>query len=334
MTSENNPPSSPSFGDRLSIAFVAFVRALIRLMVIVLLAALLGFGIFWGIPALYRQYVLPIQTSVNHLEDVQYSQDQTNQLYSQRLDDLLSRLDALEVQSDTDKQTFTDIQTHLENTESTQQARVEEAFDSAQATAGAQAEAVNIALETADAELAGLASRIEQPDKNMQALATQVQALATQVQALEIKIQDGDAPVTALRRELQLVKTMELLTRSRLFLGENNIGLAQQDIQAAHDLLVTLQTQVPAYQLDALAAIVIRLGLALENLPAAPVLATDDLEIAWQLLQRGLPEEPSQAPNTTEVSLSPNLTVTPTPFAQETPLPSPTASTPTITPTP
>lgn len=327
MTSENNPPSSPSFGDRLSIAFVAFVRALIRLMVIVLLAALLGFGIFWGIPALYRQYVLPIQTSVNHLEDVQYSQDQTNQLYSQRLDDLLSRLDALEVQSDTDKQTFTDIQTHLENTESTQQARVEEAFDSAQATAGAQAEAVNIALETADAELAGLASRIEQPDKNMQ-------ALATQVQALEIKIQDGDAPVTALRRELQLVKTMELLTRSRLFLGENNIGLAQQDIQAAHDLLVTLQTQVPAYQLDALAAIVIRLGLALENLPAAPVLATDDLEIAWQLLQRGLPEELSQAPNTTEVSLSPNLTVTPTPFAQETPSPSPTASTPTITPTP
>lgn len=333
MTSENNPPSSPSFGDRLSIAFLAFVRALIRLMVIVLLAALLGFGFFWGIPALYRQYVLPIQTSVNHLEDVQYSQDQTNQLYSQRLDDLLSRLDALEVQSDTDKQTFTGIQTHLENTESTQQARVE-ALDSAQATASAQAEAVNIALETADAKLTSLASRIEQHDKNMQALATQVQTLATQVQALEIKIQDGDAPATALRHELQLVKTMELLTRSRLFLAENNIGLVQQDIQAARDLLVTLLNQVPAYQLEALAAIVIRLGLALENLPAAPVLATDDLEIAWQLLLRGLPEEPSQAPNTTEVSLSPNLTGTPTPFAQETPSPSPTASMPTITPTP
>lgn len=326
MTSENTPPSSPSFGDRLSIAFVAFVRALIRLLAIVLLATLLGFGIFFGVPALYRQYVLPIQTSIIHLENAQSSQDQSIQLHSQRLDDLQNRLDALEVQGDSFKQTITDIQTHLEDTQGIQQARIE-AFDSAQATASAQGETMNIALGTIDAKLADLSSGIEQTDRNMQ-------ALATQVQALETEIQDGDAPATALRRELQLVKAMELLTRTRLFLAENNIGLAQQDIQAARDLLVTLQTQVPAYQLEALAAIVIRLDLALGNLPAAPVLAIDDLEIAWQQLQRGLPDEPPLTPNSMEDSLSTNPTITPTPIAQESPLPSPTAPTPTVTLTP
>jgi hypothetical protein len=70
---------------------------------------------------------------------------------------------------------------------------------------------------------------------------------------------------------------------------------------------------VPEYQIEAKELIIAHLDMALENLPEAPILAAEDLEIAWQLLKQGLPDEPPlEAETETEGTPTPGPTVTPT----------------------
>jgi hypothetical protein len=90
-----------------------------------------------------------------------------------------------------------------------------------------------------------------------------------------------------------------------LYLSQSNFGLAKEDVQSARDLLAELQT---GSNDEVLAQAVTRLDLALSNLPAFPVVASGDLEIAWQILMTG------------KVMVTP----TPTPTANGTPNPEPT----------
>jgi hypothetical protein len=58
-----------------------------------------------------------------------------------------------------------------------------------------------------------------------------------------------------------------------------------------------------------------RLDLALGNLPAFPVIAADDVDIAWQLMMIGLPESEADviATFTPTLEATPTFTSTPTP---------------------
>jgi len=112
---------------------------------------------------------------------------------------------------------------------------------------------------------------------------------------------------------------MELLSRARLSMYQSNFGLARQDVQIARDLLAAVRPEAPNSLAEDLEAVLIRLDLTLSNLPNFPVAASDDLDIAWQVLLSGLPE------------VTPTVSTTPTPAT--TVSPSPTANT-TFTPTP
>jgi hypothetical protein len=89
--------------------------------------------------------------------------------------------------------------------------------------------------------------------------------------------------------------------------------LAAGELQAASALLLNLQQQAPVYQQAALDGIIQRLSIAAGNLPARPVLAAEDLEIAWQLLQAGLPGGQGGVLPAAETPASPDLEITPTP---------------------
>ena len=95
------------------------------------------------------------------------------------------------------------------------------------------------------------------------------------------------AAQSATAREIEFLKSTELLSRARLFLYQANYGLAAQDVQAARDLLAGLQASeledgpvASSTLTDALA----RVDLVLAALPGRPVAASDDLDIAWRLL--------------------------------------------------
>jgi hypothetical protein len=126
---------------------------------------------------------------------------------------------------------------------------------------------------------------------------------------------------------------MELLTRSRMFLLNKDIGLAQADVQAARDLLMEVQLGVQPFQTGAIQEIVNRLNLAITNLAVVPSLADQDLEVAWQLLMRGIPSEASleatasiTVPETIQVTSTATSTPTPTQWIKPTVTRTPTST--------
>jgi tetrahydromethanopterin S-methyltransferase subunit G len=314
MTDESTP--SPSFGQRLGRAFGIFFRALVRLLAIVAFILLVGIAAFYAIPALYRRYIQPIQNSVNQLNQTQAKQTQINEQILGRLDDIEKRINALETRNDTQAQAMDELRAELDGIPGTQQAYVEQ-LDSTQTAALAMLDQLSADLDTLDKKVARLTIALEQTN--------------SQVQALDGQLRAEDAPISVLRREVQIVKAMELLTRSRLLIIDNNLGLAADELHSARDLVASMK--VADSQEKAQMDIVKRLDLALGNLPDSPVLAAEDVEIAWQLILKGLPGEPLIP---TSSYVAPTPTVTPTASAtQETPQPSTTpGETPTPTPTP
>lgn len=303
MSDQTPSPPPPSFGNRLGQALITFLRVLIRVLLILLLGALLGAGVYFGIPALYRRYVQPIERDLARLNDFQARQEQADLQFDRRLDELQQRLEEIELHNDTQKQDLDELQTRIEGMESDQQFGAQ-AGESAQATTIAR-------LDEMESSLAEVSDDLEQMQEEIAALSQASTRTRAQVQELSNRTESSAVPLQALRNDLQLVKAMEHLTRSRLFLVENNLGLAEQDVQDARQLLTDLQGEVPAYQIDALGRIIARLDAALSSLPSRPFLAAEDLEVAWQLLQGGLPGEPSTQPTPTPTSLQ----GTPTPSA-------------------
>jgi len=147
MTNDN--VSSPSFGRRLGRAFGIFLRALVRLLAIVAFVVLIGVAVFYAIPALYRQYIQPIQTSVDQLNQSQTQQAQTNEQILGRLDDIQERINALEIRSDTDEQTIDDLRAELEGIPRTQEAYFSR-MESTQIASMAMLDKINADLDTLD----------------------------------------------------------------------------------------------------------------------------------------------------------------------------------------
>ncbi|MEW5871999.1 MAG: hypothetical protein AB1894_22205 [Chloroflexota bacterium] len=320
MSQESPTNNTVSFGKRLRLAFSIFLRALFRLIIIAMVLGLLAVIVI-GVPALYRQYVLPVQGDLQQLKETQTHLEDINQQLNQQLNEMNNRLNALEIRGDADKQAIGELTNRLESAPSTQQAQFS-GLQSTQTAVTGLLDEINTMLESVNQRLAKM-------DTHLSEAAATSTVLSFQVNQLENRLESEEAPLAALQRELQLVKAMELLTRSRLFLVENNLGLATDDIQAARDLLTGLQ--VPDYQTQALAEIITRLDLALGNLPDAPVLAAEDLEVAWQLIRSGLPGETSLIP-TSQVTTPqpPTIEVT----SAITPTLSAETQTPTSTPTP
>jgi chaperonin cofactor prefoldin len=224
--------------------------------------------------------------------------------------DLSAMRDALETLQDAQDALQTDLEAIRSELASVQ---------ADQGTAASDLEALRAGQGTAEDAVEALAKAQGDLGVALKAAGEQVDALSASVAensqgilGLGIELH-GERSPAALYQELQLIKAMGFLIRGRLLLVQNNLGLAQSDIRSGRDLLVAMQSDVPAVQAQALAGVVSRLDAALENLPDAPVAAVDELEGAWLLLERGLPGALT-APSALEIGapISPTLEITPT----------------------
>lgn len=140
--------------------------------------------------------------------------------------------------------------------------------------------------------------------------------------SLEQNMQEGDAKISAeLERKILLTRSIEYLSRARLYLSQSNFGLARVDVQAARDLLAEVQSSEPDYKPDAISQVLMRLDLALGNLPAFPVIAVSDVDIALELLLSGLPEGAAAPTATLAVESTPTMVPTSTLSAEQTATP-------------
>ncbi|HJQ14662.1 MAG TPA: hypothetical protein VJ830_07950 [Anaerolineales bacterium] len=172
-------------------------------------------------------------------------------------------------------------------------------------------------------------------DERLTALEEEISARTESLETLERTLADlegqSEANSVELEQQINLLKAMELLSRARLSMYQSNFGLAREDVQIARDLLATVQVDAPESRAEELKAVMLRLDMVLSNLPAFPVAAADDLDIAWQILLSGLPEEGTP---TVTVTLTPVGSASPTPSAADvsgTPTPQASAQ-PTATP--
>jgi hypothetical protein len=159
-----------------------------------------------------------------------------------------------------------------------------------------------------DQSLTKMDKRLSDVEKEITARTKSLDAL----EKMQSELQAQDETTTAeLKRQINLLKSMELLSRARLFMYESNFGLARQDVQIARDVLAAVQPDAPKDLAADLEEVVRRLDLTLFNLPDFPVAASDDLDIAWQILLTGSPPTQTGAGATPVATAS--LPVTPAP---------------------
>jgi len=216
---ESAVEKKPSFWSRLGQAFLTFIRALFRLIALVIIIGGIGIAVYFGMIFINENLITPIQRNA--------------------------------------------VQVHQLETE---MAALRTQLDEMNARIGV----VESTIETQTASMAKL--------EEMQA-------------ALEVEISNqNNSMLVTLKREVMLTRSIETVARARLFLSQSNFGLARDDVQTARDILAELLIDAPAYQVDSLNQIVMRLDFALSNLPAFPIIAVDDVDIAWQLMMMGLPQ--------------------------------------------
>lgn len=175
-------------------------------------------------------------------------------------------------------------------------------------------------------QLAETSGRVEALETSIETFTASLAKLETMQADLEATVAESDAKLTAdLKREIMLTRAIQYLSRARLYLSQSNFGLARDDINAARALLAEVQIADPEFKTEALNQTILRLDLASANLPAFPVIAVGDVDIALQLLMSDLPEgltfptaTPSPTPAPTETP-TPEPTFTPTPEATATP---------------
>ena len=180
--------------------------------------------------------------------------------------------------------------------------------------------------------VSGYEKSLDQLDKRIAALEDM---LAETPVPDEAEMAEADA-VVELRAEVGVLKTMSLLSRSRAYLLQANYDLAVVDAENALTVLQAAMVDLPEEKAGVAEGLVERMRLALNNLPDNPVLAAEDLEIAWRTLVEELAipasmdmdmevlESEVLESTTTQAEETPELTGTPTPLPTLNPTVSPT----------
>lgn len=167
-------------------------------------------------------------------------------------------------------------------------------------------------------QIADLQMRIATLEAGQTAQGDSLTGINSRVQTLEGADTQRNESLIELTYQSDLLRAMELLSRARLYLYQSNFGLARSDVQAARNVLAEMQSTAPQAKQTDLTEALFRLDLAIKNLPDFPVAASDDLDIAWQILMDGYPVAPTATP-TPIPPTSPEETATPLPDLTATP---------------
>ncbi|MFN8401690.1 MAG: helix-hairpin-helix domain-containing protein [Anaerolineales bacterium] len=183
----------------------------------------------------------------------------------------------------------------------------------------AQIQTMEAEIETLQTQLDEMNSRVSALEGSVEAHTTSIEKLEEMQTSLEAQLSENqDAVLLELKQEIMFTRALDVLARARLYLAQSNFGLAKADVQTARDLLAELNAEKKD---EVLTKAIERIDLALGNLPDFPVVASGDLEIAWQILVSG------NAPASTATP-----TLVPTEPATSTPTAADTAATPTLVP--
>jgi uncharacterized coiled-coil protein SlyX len=246
-----------------------FLSFLLRIVVVIVLGIGLGAGVFYGTQKLYRDFIATAQENRQRLDRLENDLALSDDKFATQMDHLDERLVDLEGRLAVQAEALASLDARVERLRSVQDEHEDEVT-----------------------ELALLPDDVTQVEVSILELTQKVEAIESELRALGI-------PAHQLQYQLQLVRTMSLLTRARVSLIHDNLGLASEDISAAAALLQAMIEQGTPEEIETLESILKRLELALDDVRDSPVIAADELEIAWKLLIEATEYSPMPTPAVT-----------------------------------
>ena len=281
-----------------------FLWALVKVVMVLLLVAALGFGGYLGVRELSQSLVQLsadshetaarvdlLRSDVNDLMENETAGRRQSSSFQSDLTAMDGRISAVE------REMAADLIRQEE-----QLAILEERLDEAIAAGAAISENIsvlNAGIGALQSDIVGYGSDLDSLGGEVDGLQSEVLGLATETETIGASLADPLAAtedVAELRQILGLFRVWELVARARLRLVEENPGLALADVQAAQGALAAVIDAAPEGLAAELEPVQQRLALAAAGLPDDPVTAARDLESGWEALDvllgemLGLPE--------------------------------------------
>lgn len=216
--------------------FRRWIGVLLRLLLVLLIGIGLGAGAYFGLPLVYRGLLEPSRENAEQIEILADELERTRADLSELAESGAARSAELEAEGAALNETVSELQARAE----LDRAQLEQQLD-------------RLGTQLDDLE----------------------QSLESQAERLAAAVESASEPNDQLLDELQVNRALLHLMRARLWLIENNAGLAAEQAQLAKSALDGVEGAEPA---------VARLDQALIELETTPLVASEDLEIAWILL--------------------------------------------------
>ncbi len=232
------------------------VRWLFRMLVVILLGIALGGAIYYGARNFYRDAIEPLQTIDQRMSEAEAGVSELGENFREARSSTAEELTELQSKTASQAEEIASL--------SAQITRLESQIES-------QAETLGELDDLRD----GLSLVVQDLEETNERL-----------QALESTIAAGELPAERVRETLQLMRVMNLMTRARLWIEQDNFGLAGEDIQVALSIaeLLTADADPESEPGSRLLEITDRLAEAEELVRSNPSLAEEELELVWKLL--------------------------------------------------
>jgi chromosome segregation ATPase len=252
----NVETQQPGCWNRFGRAVARFLAVLLRLVFVVVIAILIGVGVYYGVPWVYWRLVIPVQESAARIEMLQRDLGNTRTDWNTDLTEQGQRISALENDLAGQRERSAALEVDM--------GRMDE-------------------LLTAQGEtLSELQTALDSSEEATGQLGDDVEALYGELDALQVEIADPNQVVIAFERRLILLQAWGEILKARLHLLEDNAGNARQALALARANLGRVIVLSPEPEAEALIAIQERLDAADTAIEERPFVAINELEIIWR----------------------------------------------------
>jgi chromosome segregation ATPase len=241
--------SDPSIASRA-------LRWVFRMLATILLGIALGAAIYYGASSFYRDAIEPLQTIDQRVREMEANVSDLNETVREQRSSTAEEIDELQGKISVQVEELASISAQL--------ARLE------------------LQLE----DQASTLDEIEELENDLALVEQNLEQAKERLQTLEDLVEAGELPAERVQETLQLTRVMNLMTRARLWIEQDNFGLADQDIQVALEIMEPLAVEAdPDSAIGSrLQEISDRLAAAADTVRSEPGLAEEELEIIWKLL--------------------------------------------------
>ena len=242
-------------------AFSRVMRFILRLLFVVVFGIVIGAALYLGVPTLYRSTIEPMQANTERIEELQET--------------LAIGLSTSEKQVKRLGERLVEAEGRL-----TEQGEITAALQ-------AELDGIGVVLDDQTDEL----SKLRIISDRLKDITSDLDETIDRVELLEVALSEVQFPAVEFRRQVRMISAMTMITKARLWLIQDNLGQAAEEISAARELLANSIVDMNVVD-EELTQIIERLDLALADVRTMPIVAADELEIAWKLLVEATTPEP------------------------------------------